>query len=77
MCKNTDGTQAEICAGCISKVFINPTEQKRAQEDAFTSRQCQQISEMIRSALAVSPMLDKIWIDGFLRGFNEGKCYGD
>jgi len=77
ICKNPDGSQAEVCAGCIQKVFINPTEQKRAQEDVFTDRQCEQIRMIVRSALAGSPILDKIWIDGFIKGFEEGKCYGD
>ena len=46
-------------------------------EDSFTIPQLQQIKTIVREALSVSLEINRIWIDGFLKGFDEGKNYGD
>jgi hypothetical protein len=76
-CRDGDGNLAQRCNGQCAAVWSerinNPDEQMRAQEDGFTNKQLQQISDIVRQGLSVSVTLDKVWIDGFLKGLEHGQ----
>ena len=74
-CVTDEGAPSLTCYGTCSiyaKMF-NPEAQARAMEDSFTNRQLQQFSEVVRCALRQAPILDNMWIDGFLKGFQHGR----
>jgi hypothetical protein len=67
-CRNHDGTLSQTCFGCKEKVETIAEYNKE-----FTMHQLQQIKNIVREALSVSVALDKVWIDGFLKGFQHGQ----
>lgn len=77
-CVTEEGAPSLHCDGtCSASRMINPEKQERAMEDSFTPNQLQQIKMIVQEALCVAPALDKVWVDGFLKGFDEGKSYGN
>lgn len=72
-CKYPDGTPTFYCTGvCGSdRAMSNQVHQERAQEDAFTPRQLQQIRDIVEG-IKFEGKLSSIWIDGFVKGFEEG-----
>lgn len=76
-CRDEDGELSKLCRGCHKEIIFNHEQQTRAMEDSFTIPQLQQIKTIVREALSVSLEINRIWIDGFLKGFDEGKNYGD
>ena len=77
-CITDDGVPSLCCDGTCDKYkrIINPLIQERAMEDLFTTNQLQQIKSIVRESLSVSPILDKVWQEGFIKGFKEGYEYG-
>lgn len=75
-CRNEDGTLSQTCKGCLRQGIYNPDSQIRAQEDGFTTKQLNQITDIVRQVLRGSPILDSAWQDGFIKGFERGVKHG-
>jgi hypothetical protein len=44
----------------------------KSETEGFTDKQLNQLSDLIRNILSGSAMLDKVWQDGFIKGFDVG-----
>jgi len=75
-CVNEDGTPSSLCMGCYMGAIMNPENQVRAMEDSFTQVQLNQIRDIVRACLSKSISIESAWIDGFLKGFEQGKING-
>jgi len=75
-CINEDGTRSGYCRGCTKSTVINVEEQTRAQDDGFNSRQISQIVSAVSHVFENSNLHRDLWVEGFLKGFEEGKNYG-
>ena len=76
-CVDDNGNVSDRCNGlCIKGDFIQAIQQERAMDDSFSPHQLQQIRRIIGEAFTHID-LNNFWIDGFLKGFEEGKSYGN
>jgi len=59
-CVNDEGAPALGCDGtCSSENMYNPESQIRAQEDAFTNKQLDQLSQIVRSSLRHTAIMNE------------------
>lgn len=77
-CIDESGLPAVKCLGTCRTItsIVYPGQQIRAQEDAFNPYQLSQLNQMIKGMINDLDIHAK-WIDGFKRGFEEGKLLGD